>query len=424
MTRLIAVLVVAVLAVPATGVAAVVNDEVTSVKLKEADNNGSQDTNAGSGVKTGHLQNKAVTAAKMADGTITATQIADGAVTSAKIGGTISTSKLNVGTAAGTVSAGNHGHDGVYQRRFANVVVVAESGGDYTNPVDALAAITDASATKPYLVKIMPGVYSTGSTELWLKPYVEVEGSGQTATKIVGMVACVSNTSLRSLAVENPTWHAVLVAGSDVTMKDLSIKGYIAGLYISASSARVDLESLEISEESAGFEHYAILNSGTFDVRMHDVVAILDGPAYGGTGIAIKNNYATNTVMEGVRAVAKGGGTLYGIMNFVTTSVSISNSYVEATGPFGNTAIYNGGTGSSFSGVTAVANQGQQADCHVLVSGSASVDSSKLIGTCPDGVMGSGVLIGSSRVDGAISSGTGVKCVGVYNASYDSVTCL
>jgi len=35
--------------------AAVANDEVTSVKLKEADGISGQDTNSGSGVKTNHI---------------------------------------------------------------------------------------------------------------------------------------------------------------------------------------------------------------------------------------------------------------------------------------------------------------------------------------------------------------------------------
>lgn len=73
------------LAVPAIAAAVVNNDEVTSVKLKEADNNGSQNTNSGSGVKTGHIQDLAVTGAKIAAGTITSDKIQDGAVNSAKI---------------------------------------------------------------------------------------------------------------------------------------------------------------------------------------------------------------------------------------------------------------------------------------------------------------------------------------------------
>jgi len=179
MRRLTTLIVTVLLATPAFSRAAVANDEVTSAKLKEADNAASQDTNSGSGVKTNHIQNKAVTGAKMADGTITATQLAAGAVTDAKISGPISTSKLNVGTAAGTLAAGNHGHDATYQRKYANVVVVAKSGGDYVDPIQAVSSITTASAANPWLVKIMPGVYDLGMASLQMKAYVDLEGSGR-----------------------------------------------------------------------------------------------------------------------------------------------------------------------------------------------------------------------------------------------------
>ena len=54
------------------------DDAVTSAKIAEADGSTGQNTAAGSGVKTGHLQDGAVTAAKIAPGTITADRLAPG----------------------------------------------------------------------------------------------------------------------------------------------------------------------------------------------------------------------------------------------------------------------------------------------------------------------------------------------------------
>lgn len=65
---------------------------------------------------------------------------------------------------------------------------MAKSGGDFTNPVDAVDAITDADRTNPYVVSVAPGVYNIGSTPLYLKSHVSLIGSGQTATYIVGTV--------------------------------------------------------------------------------------------------------------------------------------------------------------------------------------------------------------------------------------------
>jgi len=159
-------------------------DSVLSHDIKEADGTSGQDTNSGSGIKTGHIQNGAVTTSK----------VADGAITDAKITGPISRSKIE---------------------KYANFIIVAKSGGDFTNPVDAMNSITDASASNPYLVKIMPGVY-TLSSPLYMQPYVDIEGSGENTTKItatglvasqgcnaVGVIASANNSEIRFLTVES-----------------------------------------------------------------------------------------------------------------------------------------------------------------------------------------------------------------------------
>ena len=86
--------------------AAVLNDEVTSIKLKEADGTSGQNTNSGSGVKTGHIR----------DGAVTTSKIADGSVTDAKITGQISATKISsTGLNADTV-------DGLHSADLATAV--------------------------------------------------------------------------------------------------------------------------------------------------------------------------------------------------------------------------------------------------------------------------------------------------------------
>lgn len=182
---------------------------MTAPALSHAAMNGANTVNSAAivdgSIATADIANKAVTAAKIADATITATQLANGAVTDAKITGPISVGKLPVGTTATTVAAGNHTH------KYANVVTVAKSGGDYTSPIAALAAITTASATNPYLVKVMPGVYDLGAASLQMKPYVDLEGSGPEVTVIttannnIDAALCTSGTVLmaNNMAVRN-----------------------------------------------------------------------------------------------------------------------------------------------------------------------------------------------------------------------------
>ena len=81
----------------------------------------------------------------------------------------------------------------------ARVIWVADDGtGDYALLSTALAAITDATSSKPYVIKIAPGIY-TETTPVVLKDYVDVEGSGQDITTI--NCACSSNALDASAAV-------------------------------------------------------------------------------------------------------------------------------------------------------------------------------------------------------------------------------
>jgi hypothetical protein len=117
--------------------ASVNDDQVTSQKIREADGTSGQNTNSGSGVKTGHIQ--------------------DGAVTESKIGGTISQSKVTgLETALAGKSDVTHSHDVLYQQKYGKVAVVAQTGGDYTDPVIAMNDTATWCGTL-----CTPGVYDT-----------------------------------------------------------------------------------------------------------------------------------------------------------------------------------------------------------------------------------------------------------------------
>jgi len=138
-----------------TGMAYAQPDSIYSNEIREADGTSGQNTNAGSGIKTGHIQNGAVTSVEIRDGAVTSVDIQNGAVTSVdiqngavtsvkiqngavndeKITGPISGSKinftglnLNADTLDGIHSTGfassAHNHDTEYQKKYANVAVL------------------------------------------------------------------------------------------------------------------------------------------------------------------------------------------------------------------------------------------------------------------------------------------------------------
>lgn len=76
-----------------------------------------------------------------------------------------------------------------YYTRFGETILVgpestpAASG---TALLNALTSIADNSASKPYLIKLEPGVYDLGDNRLQMKPFVDIEGSGRGVTIVQG----------------------------------------------------------------------------------------------------------------------------------------------------------------------------------------------------------------------------------------------
>lgn len=85
---------------------------------------------------------------------------------------------------------------------ISNEIVVG-NGGDYLDVASALASITDASRTNPYVIRVLPGVYSSGFTT---KSWVSIIGSGRTGT-----------------IFEGSNWQRITISGSNVTLSDFSV---------------------------------------------------------------------------------------------------------------------------------------------------------------------------------------------------------
>jgi len=101
-------------------------------------------------------------------------------------------------------------------------VIVSPVPGDPvaggTALLNAVAGITDASQSNPWLVKVEPGVFDLDGANLAMKPWVDIEGSGEDMTRITSAAGCdqtacsnncggtvrgADNSELRWLTVEN-----------------------------------------------------------------------------------------------------------------------------------------------------------------------------------------------------------------------------
>lgn len=381
------------------------DDSILSQHIKEADGTSGQNTNSGSGVKTDHIQN--------------------GAVTDAKISGTISTSKLNVGTVSGTVAAGNHNHDTDYQKKYANIVIVAKSGGDFTNPVSAVNSINNASASNPYLVKVMPGVYSLGGGSLQMKQYVDLEGSGPENTVItssnnagnectVGTVMMANNMSIRNIKIVNTAPNlGGDYASAVAALVFNNVEAKAEGISVSTGSDAV-AGGKNIGVCTYGASAHAILNNvyveshnrdgqssplrymgGKFTVTNSTLIA-----TNGNADADIVNNdagYIGNVTMVNVIMEATAPN-VYGITSDGIYSVNISNSVIALHGS--STYVLAGMHTQNF-----------------------FMENTKITcdGSCDYGVDPTKIKIANSLLPGNISALTGAKLINNYDENYDAI---
>jgi len=319
-----------------TAFASVNDDQVTSQKIREADGTSGQNTNSGSGVKTGHIQ--------------------DGAVTNAKIGGTISQSKVTgLEAALAGKSEVTHNHDVLYQQKYGKVAVVAQTGGDYGDPIAAMNDLATwcgtPAATNPCLVKIMPGVYNVGNDRVVMINYVDIEGSGENVTKIlgstnilggnIGLVEGASNAELRNLTVENSGgyWVPKAICNTNASPKLTNITVISAG----APTGNYGIENRNSSPIMTNVTVYlsgrscqAITNNSASSARLTNVNITT---ACSDVNVGITNN-SSSPILNNVTVSASGGSQEnYGMLNFTSTP-TIINSSLSGNGASG-AGVYN-----------------------------------------------------------------------------------
>ncbi len=369
--------------------AAVINDEVTSQKLKEADGTSGQNTNSGSGVKTGHIQDGAVTASKL--GVVCANgeylQYVFGSGWGCSVGTAGPTGPQGPVGATGaqgaqgaqgltglTGATGSQGPAGATPH-YANVIVVAKSGGDFTDPVAAVNSITDASALNPYLVKIMPGTYPVGGASFFMKSYIDIEGSGRGVTKIItqssgsgSAIAAinVNHFELRNLTIEidaeisnagGPVFHSAL-SETRISNVDLIFSDFPPNI-------------------TSNMNTHLYVFGGTVILKDVNIRALGSG-----AGVGISSDSGGLVLFDGVGIDVPNG---YGLI--ANAPMVVKNSWINANNLF-----------------------------YVAVGGSMKFYNSKLSGnsfSASSSVMGAGV-----QLENQIGGSVGFQCVNCYDGNF------
>lgn len=230
-----------------------------------------------------------------------------------------------------------------YTSPIENIIWVAKSGGDYTDPVTALTSISDASVNNPYRVMIGPGVYNLSSA-LVMKEYVYIEGSGRNVTRLTGSFSTPG------------TWaDATLVKGANNSgLKNLTVKNTCASTLCTA------IYNVNASPS---------LNGAKF-------------VASGGTNtIAIHNDNNSSPTLKTVTALGEGNGTSMGMYNWNNCSPTVYRSTIKAEGVGANYGVFNkGGSTTTIHGSIVVGSNNTIVNDGTGGVSSASIFSSQLSG--------------------------------------------
>lgn len=180
-----------------------------------------------------------------------------------------------------------------FAKSYKRTVVVNPVGTPTENGTalkNALSGISDASESNPYLLKIEPGTYDLGSSDapLVMKPYVDVEGSGEGVTTI---------TATGSENVQTGT----VVGAANSEVRFLTVKS------------------------TGGTSATAIYSGATSSFRLTSMTAIASG---GSSNFGVQVGLRANSTLNQTTVTASGGGESYGVFTRGNSQVQIRNSAI------------------------------------------------------------------------------------------------
>ncbi len=405
-----------------------------------------------SGSKINGAVANAANAAAVTNGVYTTGSYADPGWLTSLAGG-----KIN-GAVASAANAdtldGYHAAD--LRQQYMHRIVVAKSGGDFTTITAALNSISDNDADHTYLIYVAPGKYTEQVT---MKPYVDIEGAGETSTKIstagfpssnTGTVIGASSSELRYLTVENTgnningiVIYSYQVTSARFTHITVIAPGYVADSYLGVynNQSSPAMRNVTISITGSGNNSFAVKNVNS-NPDMQDVKATTSGGSniYGvynmGSSPTMKDVYAAATegyrsyaiynesssspIMMGVSAVASGSNEAVGIYNVLYSSPKMSNVIATASEATNTYGIYSINSSYTMSNFTATASGGTNnygvynlSSSTTMIGVTATASAASTSGTTACGVYNDGSSPAMTSVSAGASGGG--STIGVWN---------
>lgn len=114
-------------------------------------------------------------------------------------------------------------------------VLTVGAGGEYATIADAMAAIADNSATRPYVIKVGPGVFAE---RVAMKPHVSLVGSGVKATRIEPLI---STSGVNAVAMADSSLLSDLTVAADFGAFSGSLVGHMQVGGVTLERLRLEL---------------------------------------------------------------------------------------------------------------------------------------------------------------------------------------
>lgn len=251
----------------------------------------------------------------------------------------------------------------LYERKYAQEVVVAKSGGEFTDIQAAIDSCTGASADKRFLVKVCPGTY-IGKVKM--RDWVDIRGAGRHSTRIQftgdnnGTLVLADWVQVEDLLIETTkiasewaivgvntsNWHIrnVDILSHDTTFISQGIKvsgatwstGFIEncvfnfycksgyGIYLTGSAQWIDTTIRGVFCDTFGVDtsgYGGLYTNNVVDIQLRDCYFRTSADGYdvyadGNSTVAIYNS----TMLYGVPSLkTSAGSTIYSHGNTVTS---------------------------------------------------------------------------------------------------------
>jgi hypothetical protein len=234
-------------------------------------------------------------------------------------------------------------------KRTVVVCGLGTPGENGTALLAALAAITNATADSPWLLKLEPGIYDLGASHLEMKAYVDIEGAGENLTRITGkndhptqgVVMAASDAALRMLTVEHTGGGTSAIALSIVDAETRMVR-----VRATASGATTNIGIFNDNNGLPRLSYVTIEAMGgtaAYGIKTTSAGALLSNVTVSATGGATScavSNASSETTLRDVTATASGGTN--------NTAISNDDSYIAlvrvvaaATGGTKAVAVYN-----------------------------------------------------------------------------------